>query len=176
MDFACTRPMQTPAVWGLIKRCRLRGKATAVLASTPHRTSCPLVTSLPLEIKFMILDLLDHRTVGAMLITIPWEIPDSYWRIRLYNGILFEVRKLDPELILDWQLLCLKAEALCEKMRPLRTRQRIMNVLKDIAKPFWAGLSIDDRRELQNLIQERKKQLTKGPTQKPRKRKKRRRW
>lgn len=123
----------------------------------------------------MIFDLLDHRTVKEMLVAIPWEVPDLYWRMRLYSGILFEVRWLDPELVLDWQLLCLKSEALCETMKALRNRKRIIDILKDIAKPFWAGLNSDDQRELQELTKEkRERRLTEEATQKPRKKRRRR--
>lgn len=168
MRFACANPMYAPTIEKPINRCKPPGKAKDVptagnsAGNSPSRIKDSWGPFLPLEIRFMILDLLRHEDVGEMLSDTQWQIPDSYWRLRLHRGILFDIHKLDREIGLDWQLLCLKSEAMVKTTRVLRNRRRIIDILKDTAKQLWDELNNDERRELRELTQDRNNRLGGG--------------
>lgn len=66
---------------------------------------------LPIELCYLILDLLDHSDVKNCLKALEWSIPESYWRQQI-GGLVFEHEDVPATVSLDWEFLCLGAERL----------------------------------------------------------------
>lgn len=185
-SFMTVSPMRVPALGTLIKYSELRGKESLMINSKNQTANANTdkslsfiecsALSLPLEIKFMILDHAYHKDIESMLLATQWKIPDTYWRMRLHSGNMFELQGLEQEMNIDWQFLCVQFEIKSQTWPTLRNRNRIVNIVKDIIGPFHDVLGVHSREELKQLNQDREKRLTEMAMQaKKRKRRKKRR-
>lgn len=100
-----------------------------------------LALSLPAEILSLVLDHLHYMDIRRALEATEWQIPDSYWRCRLRQWLIFELDDVGPDAYLDWQFLCLEAEQLMEESFGLMNRQRICNALEEVKQKLDFFLS-----------------------------------
>ena len=73
-------------------------------------------SGLSLDIKYLIVDHLSHKDIRNVLAALGWQIPDQYWRSRISKDIVSEIEELDSTADVAWQVLCLRAEQLLEKL------------------------------------------------------------
>lgn len=177
-------PMRIPHVGRLIKTSIIRAKRRKppqmvdYLCSPSSRKKPPAAMDLPLGIIFIILDSLQDTDMKNLLLVTHWEIPVSYWRCRVRNGILFEVDKFGPEADMDWQFLCLESVKMVEKGKALWARQQIFNILNRTADHFLADLKSCPQLETVELARDKRKWMwaeKKGEKRDP-KSKRRREW
>lgn len=110
--------------------------------------SKPTPLRLPLDIQFAILDHLTEwpNTTNA-LAAFHWQLPESYWKLRLPRKILYEFDELlpkDQDHDLGWKYLCLGAEKLMATSYGLLNRQRIFRVLEGARDHFLASLEAEE--------------------------------
>lgn len=131
-------PVKIPAVRTLIKKSIWRRKH-----QIRPRYSCPLIqcflSRLPLDIQYIILDLLDYNDIFNMQQALEWPVGDSYWRSRVPKILFFELEDVEEE-GLDWEYLCPRLEQLLASFDPLKNRQRIMRVLQGTKNIFLRNL------------------------------------
>jgi hypothetical protein len=141
-SFLLIDPINVPAVWDLIAKStelaprkgiqRKTRKSSSLSGLVEHRR----IPDLPLDLQFLILDLLCHSDISNLLQALEWRIPDSYWRSRIH-GFIFEMEGLASTVDIDWQFFSLKAEQLLESSEGLRNRQRILQKLKGTKTAFF---------------------------------------
>ncbi|RJE27046.1 hypothetical protein PHISCL_00631 [Aspergillus sclerotialis] len=181
--FMTVNPMRTPALGKLIKHSKLRWKRSRMInlnkKAANENTDKSLsfiecsALSLPLEVKFMILDHVDPKDMENMLLATQWKIPETYWRMRLYSGNMFEIYGLDQEKNIDWRWLCVQFEIRSQTWPALCNRNRIVDIIKDIVGPFHDALGTNSREELQQLNQDRKGRLIEAALQSKKRRQRR---
>jgi hypothetical protein len=129
-------PMKIPALHDLIEKSsrrrerfrRTRARRMVFLDVGYERFG--LLT----EIKWLIVDCLDYKTIPHALRAFGWILPDSYWYQRL-SGLIFEVEDVKFENV-DWQFLCLEVEKFLEFSPELKNRQRVMRLLQKAKNIF----------------------------------------
>lgn len=126
----------------LIRGMKALNTTTTTKAQEKAKKTSTLALSLPGEILSLVLDRLHHRDIRRALEATGWQIPDSYWRCRLRQGLIFELDDVGPDAHLDWQFLCLEAEQLMEESFGLMNRQRICNALEEVKQKLDFFLSI----------------------------------
>jgi hypothetical protein len=136
-------PIAVQEVTDLIQKSGQKYNPTAIGRSriTTAKSSM-IVSSLPVDILFLVLDLLHHRDIRAALDATGWHVQASYWRARLRQGLIFELDAVGPDAHLDWQFLCLEMEQLMEESYGLLNRQRIHNALEEIKQRLEFFLSL----------------------------------
>ncbi|PYH92408.1 hypothetical protein BO71DRAFT_357420 [Aspergillus ellipticus CBS 707.79] len=98
----------TTSVRLLIQQCRSRSKRGLATRKSILVVQCRLST-LPLELQYMIMDYLDFQDICTMKRCILWTVADGYWKSRPQRGLFYEVDQILEE-DLDWMWLCLKLE------------------------------------------------------------------
>jgi hypothetical protein len=131
-------PWDIPQVRYHIRRCIENGARRATkqktrkwrlnVAAWPTRDAAPF--NLPLDIRFLLLDILGGVDVQNAPIAFGWIIPDAYWKSRIPKDIVFELEEVDKTAATDWKSLCLKLEGLVNTLPELQNRQRILRVLE----------------------------------------------
>lgn len=156
-------PLDVPEIEDLIAKSITRRRSYMAkqifkrAGNNPKFKPCPALT-LPSEISSMVLDHLGGEDVRNLLAATQWMIPKSYWRIRIYRGVAFEIHEVSQRK-LDWQFLCLEPETLLETNKVLRNRRRIVNILNGIADLFSAALETDDPFEILELARDKERRL-----------------
>jgi hypothetical protein len=147
--FSLRNPIDIPAIQDLMQKsikCRAgermkrkRKRWCSHPLPIKHLESSLSSFSLPLDIRYIILDHLNHTDIRNVLVALGWQIPDQYWRVRFPKDIIWEIEELTaPPTDVAWQYLCLEAELLLESLDGLRNRQRIIQVLRGTKNLFFA--------------------------------------
>ena len=93
---------------------------------------------LPLEIVYNILDYVHGTDTLLALEALEWQVPDSYWRRRMPQGVLsdldIDLVELNPTADIDWPFLCLKAEELLDTSPSFLNRQRILRIVESVKR------------------------------------------
>jgi hypothetical protein len=96
-----------------------------------------LLTRFPLDVQFIILDLLDHRDISKARRAIYWPMVQHYWRYRAPKAFAHELQDItENDHDVDWEYLCLGVEKLSEK-RPLRCRRKVFELLQGPRDVFY---------------------------------------
>lgn len=154
--FALRDPIHIPAIRDLIQKSTKRPVRARTKRKTRSWYSHPLIIEplesslssfdLPLDIKYIILDLLNHADIRNALVALGWRIPDQYWRRRFPKDIIWEIEELTaPSTDVVWEYLCLEAELLLESLHGLMNRQRIIQVLRGTKSLFFAAVGRDSK-------------------------------
>lgn len=146
-------PINIPAIHKLIgesKKCRdchLRIGQTRIsrerhIPVIAHSRPTPL--RLPLDIQFVVVDYLTQfPDLKNALIAFHWQLPESYWRLRIPRKLIFETEDLfseDQADGVDWKYLCLGIERILATSHGLMNRKRIFRVLEGTRNLFVAML------------------------------------
>lgn len=90
-----------------------------------------LPSRFPLDIEYLILDLLDHRDISRMQRAIDWPVSKHYWRYRAPKAFVHELEDASKDdNYVDWEYLCLGVERLSERGSELTCRRRVFELLQ----------------------------------------------
>ncbi|PWY75992.1 hypothetical protein BO94DRAFT_473940 [Aspergillus sclerotioniger CBS 115572] len=129
-------PLGINTIRKLVTECRKRAAMGVRIKRTALTTQCRLHT-LPMELQYMIMDLLDCHDVCAMLRGINWDVGTGYWKHRLHRLSFDEIKSIQDE-ELDWRWLCLRLELL-ESSPTGGERRRFFEVLRGIGAQYDAA-------------------------------------
>jgi hypothetical protein len=128
-----TDPVKIASIQSLVKKSIWRKKNQIKPRLSPRFTqSC--LSDLPFDLKWMILDLLDHKDIFTIQSAIYLYIEESYWRLRTSKMVIFEIQDVPPEK-LDWEFLCPRLEELASS-GILHNRHRIVQILRGTKNVF----------------------------------------
>jgi hypothetical protein len=156
--FALRDPMHIPAIHDLMQKSIKHRTGERMKRKTRRWSSHSFITKyvksfssssgLPLDIKYIILDYLNHTDTRNVLMALKWRIPDQYWRGRVPKDIIWEIKELAASPTdVAWQDLCLEAELLLESLHGLLNRQRIIQVLRGTKSLFFATAGGDSKQK-----------------------------
>lgn len=104
--------------------------------------------NLPLDIQWLILDLLEYTDIPHLLRAFGWMLPDFYWARRLPKSLIFELGDLNKDISeFDWQFLCLGVEKLLRTSPEMLNRQRLFPVLDKTIELFREEVARKDKCE-----------------------------
>jgi hypothetical protein len=72
-----------------------------------------------------------------------WRVSYSYWIYRAPRKLIYEIQDFItnlegmPEVVVDWEDLCLQAEQLVQTSEQLRNRQRTLDILEGTRDIFY---------------------------------------
>ena len=92
---------------------------------------------MPLDIQWLILDLLNHRDAKSLLRAFEWRVHHQYWQRRFPKALRLDIQDSDLTAIQHWTQFCLQAEAMLESGEGLMNRGRILNTVDDLGKWVW---------------------------------------
>lgn len=96
-----------------------------------------LPTRFPLDIQYIILDLLDRRELARVKKVMHWPIGEHYWRHRAPRTLLYELRDVPKDdNRVNWEYLCLGAEKLLAFNQQLTSRVKVFDLLLGPRKVF----------------------------------------
>ncbi|RJE21285.1 hypothetical protein PHISCL_06381 [Aspergillus sclerotialis] len=91
-----------------------------------------LLSRLPLDIQYMILDLLNHRNFARMWRAIDLPVSKHYWQSRAPRDIIHELQDIPKDdNYVDWEYLCLGLERLLERNPMLQSHRRAFELLQE---------------------------------------------
>lgn len=127
-----TDPVDVPEVRSLITRwtdLEIRGVKV-------NEYNHPL-QRLPMELKLMLLDLLDYCDVQCTLCGLGWQAPAQYWKSRFRSELFFEIDSIPLQQV-DWYSLWFSSEHLLHHYPPLglANRWRILKIVKAVTLEF----------------------------------------
>lgn len=144
-DKFCLRdPLYIPAVRTLIRRARRPYRRLKISKKRRDILNSLRLGLLPVDVQCLILDYLDYNDAKNVLRAAGWQVGDEYWRARFPRDIIFEITEVDPTFVMNWQFLCLEAEALMENNQSLLNRRRIMRLLREDRESFFSDLRSRD--------------------------------
>ncbi|KAK2761588.1 hypothetical protein FQN54_001416 [Arachnomyces sp. PD_36] len=138
-------PVKIPALRSVIDES-IKRRHAEYLTSNPGNSDAGIFQNvrrtpgrhnLPLDIQWMILDLLEYNDIPSLLRALGWVLPDVYWERRLPKNLIFELEDLKKdESEFDWQFLCLGVEKLLRTSPELLNRQRLFPILAKMSELF----------------------------------------
>lgn len=113
----------------------------------PPRDDCPqqrlqqsVASQIPLEIAILIIETISRistKDTENVLSAFGWRLPDRYWQSRCKKDLIFEFDYLiQADKPVDWQYLCLRAEEVLKDHYALKSRDRILRLLRRIKEVF----------------------------------------
>jgi hypothetical protein len=106
-----------------------------------------MLSYLPYNIRYVILDYLDYRDISNLKKAIQYPILDGYWRSRAAVYLIGEMNEIVED-DLNWEYLCMEIEKIDDTTDIFRSRYHILRILGDI-KP--GSLQNVDRRVLPHI-------------------------
>jgi hypothetical protein len=91
------------------------------------QTNC----KLPMELLYMIFDLLPSQTVANAEEALGVHSSNHFWSSRIPADIFFEVQDITEKEV-DWKTLCLRLEQCLESSEALRVRRYLLDCLDRI--------------------------------------------
>lgn len=138
-------PLHIPSISRLIERSKLNSLSRRDDQSKATRWVRTTLSSLPLEVVYVILDNLDFEELGQLRIATSLPVGENYWRGRLPRAIIFEFENILDESGIRWDHLTLEAEQLMAFCPALVNRQRCLTGLHKARGIFWAKLNNQER-------------------------------
>lgn len=146
-------PLRIPLIAKAIHTGRQRRKK-GIEKRTSKKVASRL-SHLPLEVLYMILDMLSCSDLSFLFQVVEMTVPDRYWQSRAPRSLIFELSDTKTTEECDWEYLCLQIENLVkdsatatsgplEKLQyALSGRRRMMGILQETTATFLRELEMN---------------------------------
>lgn len=119
------------------------------LAKTAYSHPTPGLNILPQELRVFISEFLcpitdyttnDVQNLKNMLLEFGWELPQSFWRVRLDENLFFESREYSEDPSVDWkvrlELMSLVADRSRLDFNDLANRKRVLGIVRALRDAY----------------------------------------